>query len=578
MTESITALDDEQHNQAAVSKDPRFDGVFFIAVTSTGIYCRPSCPAITPKRENMRFYRSAAAAQDAGFRACKRCRPDASPGSPEWNIRADVVGRAMRLIADGVVDRDGVEGLAGHLGYEQRQVRRLVTAELGASPLAIARAQRAQTARILTETTALPLSEIAFAAGFASIRQFNATIREVFAVTPTQLREARGRRAQASRSRRLLPPPGLAGADDPSAPGLIRLRLAYRAPVDLDRMFGFLAARAIPGVESVDGDRYRRTIRLPNGTGILSLGPLVPPPGRRRQEPGYVGRQEPGYVGRQEPGYVGRQEPGYVGRQEPGYVDCELQLEDLRDLTAAVQRCRRLLDLDADPEAVTGYLSADPVLGPLALANPGRRSPGHVDGNELALRAVLGQQVSVAAARRLGARLVAAYGKPLERPDGPLTHCFPTAETLASADPATLPMPRARGLALTGLATALASGDLSLDPGAERDRAAAQLLAMPGVGPWTVSYIRMRALSDPDAFLPADVGVLDALTRLRAVPAGTGPAARRRAAQDAAALAERWRPWRSYAVHHLWACLEGGAREETDHGLEEKGLEEKGQS
>src|SRR6266446_4772513 len=222
MTESITALDDEQRYQAAVSKDPRFDGVFFIAVTSTGIYCRPSCPAITPKRENMRFYRSAAAAQDAGFRACKRCRPDASPGSPEWNIRADVVGRAMRLIADGVVDRDGVEGLAGHLGYEQRQVRRLVTAELGASPLAIARAQRAQTARILTETTALPLSEIAFAAGFASIRQFNATIREVFAVTPTQLREARGRRAQASRSRRLLPPPGLAGADDPSAPGLIR--------------------------------------------------------------------------------------------------------------------------------------------------------------------------------------------------------------------------------------------------------------------------------------------------------------------------------------------------------------------
>ena len=191
----VPALDDERRYQAAVSKDPRFDGVFFIAVTSTGIYCRPSCPAITPKRENMRFYRSAAAAQEAGFRACKRCRPDASPGSPEWNIRADMVGRAMRLIADGVVDRDGVEGLASRLGYEQRQVRRLVTAELGAGPLAIARAQRAQTARILTETTALPLSEIAFAAGFASIRQFNATIREVFAVTPTQLRESRGPRA-----------------------------------------------------------------------------------------------------------------------------------------------------------------------------------------------------------------------------------------------------------------------------------------------------------------------------------------------------------------------------------------------
>jgi AraC family transcriptional regulator of adaptative response / DNA-3-methyladenine glycosylase II len=508
-------LDDEQRYQAAVSKDPRFDGVFFIAVTSTGIYCRPSCPAITPKRQNMRFYRSAAAAQEAGFRACKRCRPDASPGSPEWNIRADVVGRAMRLIADGVVDRDGVEGLARRLGYEQRQVRRLVSAELGAGPLAIARAQRAQTARILVETTALPLSEIAFAAGFASIRQFNATIHEVFALTPTQLRSAGpGRRSPGT--------PRYRGDPSPRAP--LGLRLAYRAPIDAERMLGFLAARAVPGVESVQDGRYRRTIQLPNGTGILSLGPLVPSPAR--------------------------------SQPAPGYVDCELQLEDLRDLTAAVQRCRRLLDLDADPEAVTGYLSADPVLGPLALASPGRRSPGHVDGSELALRAVLGQQVSVAAARRLGTRLVASYGKPLSRPDGPLTHCFPAAETLAAADPATLPMPRSRALALTGLAAALASGELSLDPGAERDRAEAVLLALPGIGPWTSSYIRMRALSDPDAFLPTDVGVLEALSRLGALgAAGTGPA-RARKARAAGALAESWRPWRSYAVHHLWAYLE----------------------
>jgi len=538
------ALDDEQRYQAAVSKDPRFDGVFFIAVTSTGIYCRPSCPAITPKRQNMRFHRSAAAAQEAGFRACKRCRPDASPGSPEWNIRADVVGRAMRLIADGVVDRHGVEGLADRLGYEQRQVRRLVTAELGAGPLAIARAQRAQTARILTETTTLPLSEIAFAAGFASIRQFNSTMHEVFAATPTQLRSARG--TKGARSWRLGVPPG----PDPSAPGLIRLRLAYRTPIDLDRMFGFLTARAIPGVEAAGGDRYSRTIQLPNGTGIVSLGPFLRP-------------------------------------HDPGYLDCELQLEDLRDLTAAVQRCRRLLDLDADPEAVTGNLSADPVLGPLAWAHPGRRSPGHVDGNELALRAVLGQQVSVAAARRLGARLVAAYGKPLSRPDGALTHCFPTAETLAAADPAALPMPRARGRALTGLAAALASGELSLDPGAERDRTAAQLLALPGIGPWTVSYIRMRALSDPDAFLPGDVGVLDALRRLGAVPdgpggsggnggnGGNGAAVRGRAAR-AAALAEGWRPWRSYAVHHLWAWLgqttdKAAPDEAAEHDHQEKG-------
>jgi len=517
----MAALDDEQRYQAAVSKDPRFDGVFFTAVTSTGIYCRPSCPAITPKRQNMRFYRSAAAAQEGGFRACKRCRPDASPGSPEWNIRADMVGRAMRLIADGVVDRHGVEGLADRLGYEQRQVRRLVTAELGAGPLAIARAQRAQTARILTETTALPLSEIAFAAGFASIRQFNATMHEVFAMTPTQLRRAGpGGRTQK--------PPGTARfRGDPSPRTPLGLRLAYRAPIDLGRMFGFLAARAIPGIEGVEGDRYFRTIQLPNGTGIASLGPFLRP-------------------------------------RDLGYLDCELQLEDLRDLTAAVQRCRRLLDLDADPEAVTGNLSADPVLGPLARAHPGRRSPGHVDGHELALRAVLGQQVSVAAARRLGARLVAAYGKPLSRPDGPLTHCFPSAETLAAADPAALPMPRARGRALTGLATALASGDLWLDPGAERDRAEAVLLALPGIGPWTAAYIRMRALSDPDAFLPGDAGVLAALRRLGAVPGGRG-------VRGSAALAESWRPWRSYAVHHLWASLEPAPVTATEHDLPEKG-------
>jgi AraC family transcriptional regulator of adaptative response / DNA-3-methyladenine glycosylase II len=519
-----SGLDDERQYQAAISKDARFDGVFFIGVSSTGIYCRPSCPAITPKREHMRYYRTAAAAQEAGFRACKRCRPDASPGSPEWNIRADVVGRAMRLIADGAVDRDGVAGLASRLGYEQRQVRRLITAELGAGPLAIARAQRAQTARVLTETTTLPLSEIAFAAGFTSIRQFNATILEVFAVTPTQLREARGRRGQAPRARRVTLGP-VSGRSDPAAPGLIRLRLPYRPPIDMDRMIGFLAARAIPGVEAVADGRYRRTMLLPNGMGILS-----------------------------------------VGSSTLGYVDCELQLEDLRDLTAAVQRCRRLLDLDADPEAVTASLAAsESVLAPLALANPGRRVPGHVDGNELALRAVLGQQVSVAAARRLGARLVAAYGKPLERPEGTLTHCFPTAETLAAADPGTLPMPRTRAAALTGLATALASGDLSLDPGADRDRAEARLLALPGIGPWTVGYIRMRALSDPDAFLPADVGVLEALGRLGAGATGGGgdaggrgpvAAARTRAARAATELAEGWRPWRSYAVQHLWASIE----------------------
>jgi len=487
-------MDDEQHYRAAVSKDARFDGVFFIAVTSTGIYCRPSCPAMTPKREHMRFYKTPAAAQQAGFRACKRCRPDASPGSPEWNIRADMTARAMRLIADGIVDREGIDGLARSLGYEQRQVRRVLTAELGASPLALARAQRAQTARVLVETTKLPMGDIAFAAGFASIRQFNATILEVFDTPPSRLRERAARHAPAT------------------PPGAVCLRLPFRPPIDLPRLFGFLAARAVPGVEEVTASTYRRTISLPNGRGILSLRNV----------------------------------------DQARWVECELELDDLRDVTAAVQRCRRLLDLDADPDAVSGFLVSDEVIGPLARACLGRRSPGHVDGDELAMRAVLGQQVSVAAARRLGARLTAEYGKPLARPSGTLTHCFPDAATVAASDPAALPMPAARARALVTLAAALASGEVALHPGADRDEAAARLLALPGIGPWTVAYIRMRALSDPDAFPATDVGVLRALA---ALGAGAG-----------VAVAERWRPWRSYAVHHLWATLEPAARETRPQG------------
>jgi AraC family transcriptional regulator of adaptative response / DNA-3-methyladenine glycosylase II len=480
-------MDDEQRYQAVASKDARFDGVFFTAVTSTGIYCRPSCPAITPKQQNVRFFKTAAAAQEAGFRACKRCRPDASPGSPEWNIRADVTARAMRLIADGTVDREGVAGLAVKLGYEQRQVRRLLVTELGASPLALARAQRAQTARILIETTDLTVSDIAFAAGFSSIRQFNATILEVFDISPTRLRERAAARA------------AHAGAAALAPPGVIRLRLPFRPPLDAARLLAYLAARAIPGVEEVESGTYRRTTLLPNGPGILSLSPTS------------------------------------------SYVECDLELDDLRDVPAAVQRCRRLLDLDADPAAVSGFLGDDPVLHPLVRACPGRRSPGHVDGDELAMRAVLGQQVSVAAARKLGARLVASHGKPLSAPSGTLTHLFPDAATIAGVDPEALPMPAARARSLTGLAVALASGDISLHPGADREAETTRLLALPGIGPWTASYIRMRAMSDPDAFLPTDGGVLRALKRL-----GGG----------SAALPDSWRPWRSYAVHHLWATLE----------------------
>ncbi|ASU85579.1 AraC family transcriptional regulator [Nocardiopsis gilva YIM 90087] len=494
-------MDDDHCYLAVRSGDARFDGVIFVGVTSTGIYCRPSCPAVAPKRENTVFFPSAAAAQGAGFRACKRCRPDATPGSPEWNARADAVGRAMRMIADGAVDRDGVAGLSAALGYSERQLQRLLTAELGAGPLALARAQRAQTARVLLETTDLSMADTAFAAGFASIRQFNETIREVFARTPTELRARSAHRDGSARLDTVGHPDG-----GPLA-GTISLRLPYRAPCDLGHTFGFLGARAVPGVEEVTPDGYRRVLRLPHGTGIAELAP----------------------------------------GDGPGYVRCRLRLEELRDLGTAVQRCRRLLDLDADPQAVAEVLGTDTLVAPLVAAAPGLRSPGHVDPAELAVRAIVGQQVSVAAARTVAGRLVERYGKPLTvpigGPSGGLTHVFPLVETLAEADPQELPMPRGRARALVALSTALASGDIDLGPGADRDESAERLRALPGIGPWTADYIRMRALGDPDVFLHTDLGVRQALERLG--HPGDG--------HSAATTARAWRPWRSYASHHLWA-------------------------
>jgi AraC family transcriptional regulator of adaptative response / DNA-3-methyladenine glycosylase II len=468
--------------------------MFFTAVTSTGIYCRPSCPARTPKRANVRFYRSAAEAQSAGFRACRRCRPDVSPGSPEWNIRADLVGRAMRLVADGVVDRDGVAALAARLGYSERQVHRTLVDEVGAGPLRLARSQRAHTARILLETTELPVTEVAYAAGFASIRQFNDTIREIYASTPTDLR----RRARYGRRGR-----------DPVV-GTIDLRLAYRRPAGLAGIVEFLAARAVPGVEEVENGTYRRSLVLPHGVGIAELTPA------------------------------------------DGYLQATLRLADPRDLSSAVARCRRQFDLDADSAAVDDQLATDGTLEPLVHAAPGRRVPGAVDGDELAVRAVLGQQVSVAAARRVAGRLVIAHGKPLDAPLGTVTHAFPTAAALAAADPTTFPMPARRQNTLHELVAALAEGRLHLDPGADRAEVERALIQVPGVGPWTAGYVRMRALSDPDVFLAGDLGVRQglALAGLPDDPVGASTAA------------AAWRPWRSYAQMHLWALAARRGNEE----------------
>nr|WP_196791269.1 DNA-3-methyladenine glycosylase 2 [Motilibacter aurantiacus] len=465
--------------RAVQARDVRFDGIFFTAVTTTGIYCRPSCPATTPKPSNVRFFRTAAAAQRGGFRACKRCRPDVSPGSPEWDVRADVVGRAMRLIDDGVVEREGVPGLAARLGYSERHLNRTLVAELGAGPLALARARRAQAARTLIETTDLGFADVAFASGFSSVRQFNDTVREVFDLTPSQLRA------------RLTARP---------ASGRLMLRLAVRRPFDGDALLAFLGRRAVRGVEEVVDGSYRRSLRLPYGPGVVTLTP------------------------------------------GPDAVAAELRLCDVRDAMTAVSRCRRALDLDADPVAVADVLGADPLLAPLVSAHPGLRVPGTVDPAEIAVRAVLGQQVSVAAARTAAGRLVEAYGEPLAEPLGGVTHLFPAADVLAGVDPAALPMSTARGRAVTSVSAAIAAGDVVLGPGADREAAEKALLDVPGVGPWTASYIALRALGDPDVFLAGDLGVRRALERLG------GPVA----PGDMAARAHGWRPWRSYAVMHLW--------------------------
>jgi AraC family transcriptional regulator of adaptative response / DNA-3-methyladenine glycosylase II len=483
----VEKLDRESCYRAVKSRDRRFDGVFYTAVRTTGIYCRPSCPARTPAFHNVTFHPSAAAAQAAGYRACKRCLPDATPGSPDWDVAATAAGRAMRLIADGVVDREGVEGLAEHVGYTPRHLTRILTCELGAGPLALARARRAQTARVLIETTDLTYADIAFAAGFSSVRQFNVTIREVYAATPTELRGRRGGRP---------------------ATGTVTMRLAVRTPYAGRALLDFLAHHLVPGVETAGPGWYARTLDLPHGPGTVRLD------------------------------IADALEPGTTA-----FVSATFALTDLRDTSAAVERARRLVDADCDPLAVADHFAGDPVIGPLARATPGLRVPGQVDGDEVAVRTVIGQQVSVAGACTVTGRLVAEHGRPVDTAIPGLTHLFPDAGTLAGVDPERLPMPRARGRALVALCQALASGTVALDRGPDRDDVRRALLELPGIGPWTADYVAMRALAHPDVFLPTDIGVRNALAGLGHDPASV------------VARSESWRPWRSYALMHLWNTL-----------------------
>jgi AraC family transcriptional regulator, regulatory protein of adaptative response / DNA-3-methyladenine glycosylase II len=507
--------------RAVDSRDSRFDGWFYTAVTSTGIYCRPSCPARTPQRRNVRFYPSPAAAQNAGFRACRRCRPDAVPGSPLWDVRADVTGRAMRLISDGVVDREGVGGLARRLGYTERHLHRLLTAQVGAGPLALARAQRAQAARTLVENTDLPLGEVAFAAGFGSVRQFNETVRLVYGVPPSALRRARGPR--------------------PAGREVLTLRLAYRAPLHTESLLGFLGTRTVAGLDDRSGDTYRCALRLPHGTATVALTPRA------------------------------------------GHVAVRLRLADVRDLAPAVARCRWLLDLDADPVAVDAALAADPALASEVTREPGIRVPRVVDGFEAAVRAVVGQQISVAGARTvLAALLAAAYhphhphtttpvdhglgvmighetdpephdhaggGEERGRPDHtmarPERHLrpFPDPAAVLALPDGAFPMPARRRETIRALAAAVADGDLDLAAGADRAAAAARLRALPGIGDWTADYLAMRAFGHPDVFLPTDLGAGRGATAL-GLPTAPGTLA------DHAQ--QRWAPWRSYALMRLW--------------------------
>ncbi|MGH3933547.1 MAG: AlkA N-terminal domain-containing protein [Pseudonocardiaceae bacterium] len=472
-------LDHDRCYRAVSSRDTRFDGWFVVAVRTTGIYCRPSCPAMTPKPQNVTFLPTAAAAQLAGYRACRRCLPDAVPGSPEWNLRGDLVARAVRLIADGVVERAGVPGLAARLGYSTRQLNRVLVAELGAGALALARAHRAQAARVLIETTTLPLADVAFAAGFASVRQFNATVQAVYATTPSVLR------SQAT------PRP---------TPGALTLRLPFRTPMDGTGLLDFLAARAVPGVESASDLGYSRTLRLPHGSGTAAV------------------------------------------RLAPARWECTLRLADLRDLPVAVSRVRRLLDADADPCAVDEVLGADPALAAAVARQPGIRVPGTVDGAETVLRAVLGQQVTVASARTAAARLVAALGEPVEGTEGEPSRLFPAPAAIAEHAEEILTGPRRRIETVRATSAALAAGDLIVDAGRDPEELRAELETIPGIGPWTAGYVALRVLGATDVLLDTDLGIQRGAATMGLVAD----------AHELRRWARRWRPWRSYAGMHLW--------------------------
>jgi len=492
--------------RALESRDSRLDGLMFVGVASTGIYCRPICPARTPKFEHCKFFASAAAAQDAGFRPCLRCRPETAPDLASWHGTSNTVSRALALIAEGALDGDGnsVEKLAARLGVGERQLRRLFLQHLGAAPISVAQTRRVLFAKQFIHETQMPMTEVAMAAGFGSLRRFNETFLNLFQRPPSALRRKNSRKLKEHD---------------------VQLRLRYRPPYDWDCMLAFLQARAVPGVEMVNGGRYIRTVEIGGTMGSIEVSHLI----------------------------------------DQQSLGVKIRFPDVRLLPAIVARVRRLFDLGADIETIDRHLSADPVLAPLVARRPGLRAPGGWDGFEIAVRAVLGQQISVAAARGLAGQLIALHGHSVPKsfrmhPD--LSRVFPTANRLASVSSMGLRIPITRLRALKAVAEAALADPNLFRPFGSIEQTVARLRTIHGIGEWTAQYIALRAIREMDAFPSTDIGLL------RGVASINGNAT---SAANLLSRAESWRPWRAYAAQHLWAADGSAICKPTTHAASNVG-------